>query len=301
VIDPFSEYSIPVDGGELRVAHAGPPAAEACAVVLAIHGVASSHAVWRAVARELTRDGRTCVLAPDLRGRGRSVELPGPYGMAAHAADLLAVLDDAGVRHAVVVGHSLGAYVATGFATRHPDRASAVVLLDGGLAIPSYPEAIADELTDAMVDAALEHMREPFASVAERVAQWRAHPAFADGWNEDTEAYARYDVAEIGGELRAAVSHEAVRADIAELVRDETARVAVDRVRVPLALMRARKGFDGGMPTLPQALIDAFVAGHPRARLESVDAANHYTLVLGPGPGPRAVAAVLDAALTTAT
>jgi alpha-beta hydrolase superfamily lysophospholipase len=31
--------------------------------------------------------------------------------MAAHVADLLGVLDDAGVRRAVLVGHSMGAFV----------------------------------------------------------------------------------------------------------------------------------------------------------------------------------------------
>ena len=300
--EPFDvDYAVAVEGGELRVARAGPPPSEADAVMLAIHGVASSHVIWRAVARELTRDGRVCVLAPDLRGRGRSVDLPGPYGMAAHVADLVAVLDDAGTERAVIVGHSLGAYVAAGFGAGHPDRTATVVLLDGGLAIPSYPEAIAGELIDAMVETALEHSRAPFTTVAERIAQWRAHPALIDAWDEDTEAYARYDVAETAGELHAAVSEAAVRADVSDLVRDEVARAAVDRVRSPLVLMRARQAFDGSLPALPQSLIDSFVGTHPKARLENVPGANHYTLVLGSGPGPRAVAAVVGAAITTAT
>jgi lipase len=301
VSDPFSaDYAVEVAGGELRVARAGPSPSDAGAVVLAIHGVASSHVIWRSVARELTRDGDVCLLAPDLRGRGRSVELPGPFGMPAHSADLLAVLDDAGVDRAVIAGHSLGAYVAAGFAAQHPGRAAAVVLLDGGLAIPAYPDEIADELIEAMVDAAMGHTRAPFASVAERVAQWRGHPAFADDWDEDVEAYARYDVAETSGELHAAVSEDAVRGDISDLVHQEVARSAIDRVRAPLVLMRAPRAFDGAMPTLPQPLIDAFVAGHPHARLENVAGANHYTLLLGAGPGPRAVAAVLGATITTA-
>jgi lipase len=302
VSEPFEvDYAVAVEGGEVRVARSGPPPSEADAVVLAIHGVASSHVVWRAVARELAREGRICLLAPDLRGRGRSVDLPGPYGMAAHAADLRAVLDDAGADRVVVVGHSLGAYVAAGFGVRHPDRTAAVVLLDGGLAIPGYPEAIADELIDAMVESALRHARSPFATVSERIAQWRAHPALAGAWDEDTEAYARYDVAETAGELHAAVCEAAVRADVSDLVHDEVARAAVDRVRSPLVLMRARQGFDGSPPALPQALIDAFVGRHPKARLEDVTGANHYTLVLGAGPGARAVAAVVGAAITTAT
>jgi lipase len=303
VSDPFTtDYSVPVAGGELRVARSGPAPREAGTVVLAVHGVASSHVIWRGVARELTRDGRTCVLAPDLRGRGRSIDLPGPFTMAAHADDLLAVLDDAGAREVVIVGHSLGAYVATGFAADHPERVSAAVLLDGGLAIPSYPDAIAGELIDAMVDSALENARVPFESVSEHVAQWRRHPALEDAWNEDTEAYARYDVAESDGELHAAVSEDAVRGDLTDVVRNEAARHAIDRVRAPLLLMRARNGMEKGAPAMiPQPLIDAFSAGHPDAKLIEVARANHYTLVLGEGDGPRCVAAVVAAAITTAT
>ena len=51
------------------------------------------------------------LLAPDLRGRGRS-SAGGPYGMAAHADDLMAVLDHAGAADALVVGHSMGGFAA---------------------------------------------------------------------------------------------------------------------------------------------------------------------------------------------
>ncbi len=286
-------------GGSLHVARAGPPPEEAAAVVLAAHGVASSHLIWRTVARELSAGSGVCLLAPDLRGRGRSAELPGPYGMAAHAADLLAVLDAAGARQAVVVGHSLGAYAAAALAARHPDRVSALLLLDGGLAIQGYPDEMADELIEAMVDAALELARLPFDSVEAHVDQWRAHPAFEEAWNGDVEAYAVYDVVEDGrGPMHAAVSEAAVRADIAELVRDEAARSAVDRVRAPLFFVRARRGLRGGPPLVPQLYLSAFAAVHPHARIEDVAEANHYTLVLGAGPGPARVAAAIEAAIS---
>ena len=57
-------------GGALTVAHAGPAPDRADAVVLAIHGIAANLMAWRTVARELTREARLCVLAPDLRGHG---------------------------------------------------------------------------------------------------------------------------------------------------------------------------------------------------------------------------------------
>jgi pimeloyl-ACP methyl ester carboxylesterase len=267
VREPFAASGgVPVAGGELHVARSGPPAPEAAAVVLAIHGVASSHAVWGDIARALSGTS-TCLLAPDLRGRGLSVGLPGPYGMSVHAADLLAVLDRAGAERAVLVGHSLGAYMATVFATRHPERVSAVVLLDGGLAIPGYPDEMADELIDAMVASALKLAGTPYEADIERKP----------------------------------VSEAAVRADLADLVRDDPTRTSIDRVRSPLMLMRALDGIDGAPPLLPKMLVGAFAAAHPRARLENVAGANHYTLVIGAGPGPHAVATVIAEAATAST
>jgi lipase len=257
--DPFeTRYTVEVAGGELAVARAGPAPEDADAVVLGVHGVASSHAVWATVAGELS--GSTCLLAPDLRGRGHSASLPGPYGMAAHVADLVAVLDHAGVERAVLVGHSMGGFVVSGLAAQHADRVSALVLLDGGLAIPSFPGEMADELIEAMVDAALGPAETPFAS------------------------------------LHAAASPAAVYDDVADLVRDEAARTAIDRVRVPISLLLAGRGMHGPMPMVPQMLVDAFVRVHPRARVESVLEADHYTLVLGDGRGAARVAAAIRAA-----
>ncbi|MGK3816897.1 alpha/beta fold hydrolase, partial [Enterococcus faecium] len=56
------------------------------------------------------------LLAPDLRGRGRSADLSGPFGMSAHSDDLAAILDAAGVDRALIVGHSMGAFVSAVFA-----------------------------------------------------------------------------------------------------------------------------------------------------------------------------------------
>ena len=47
---------------------------------------------------------------------------------------------------------------------------------------------------------------------------------------------------------------------------------------------------------VPQMLVDAFARVHPRARVESVLEADHYTLVLGDGRGAARVAATIRAA-----
>ena len=290
--EPFAvRYGVPVAGGVLQVARAGVCARDAELVVLAIHGVASSHMVWRPTVRALAGQVRACVLAPDLRGRGASAALPGPYGFEAHLADLLAVLDDAGAGRAVLAGHSLGAYLATGLAAAHPERARGVVLIDGGLAVPSAFEQDADELIEVMVEAALEHAHTSEAGAEDYVAAWRAHPALAGEWSQDIDAYVRYGLTE-----HPAVSEAAVRADIADLVHGETARAAVDRVSAPISLLTAPRGMHNDYAALPSMLVDAFAATHPHAHLERVPDVNHYTVLLGTGLGPSRVAAAISRA-----
>ena len=86
--------------------------------MLAIHGITSTSRTWLATARAL--GDRATLLAVDLRGRGRSIELPPAVGLDAHVRDMVAVLDAIGQTRAVVVGHSLGAYIATRLAPRIP-------------------------------------------------------------------------------------------------------------------------------------------------------------------------------------
>jgi pimeloyl-ACP methyl ester carboxylesterase len=294
-----TRLAVPVAGGELDVYRTDTAPQDADVVVLAIHGVSSTHMIWRPTVRALCdRDGAS-VLAPDLRGRGRSVGLPGPYGFAAHVADLLATLDAAGVERAVLAGHSLGAYLATSLAAAHPERVSGVVMIDGGLAVPSAFEEDADELVEAMLDTALEYARTTYASAGAYVDSWREHPAFVGEWNGDADAYVRYEVSGPPGELQRALSVPAVRADLDDLVRDEVARAAVDRVRVPISLLTAPRGLRNDYALLPTMLVRTFAATHPRAHVEQVPDVNHYTVLLGERGSARVAAAIAAAAGTT--
>ncbi|HEX5120533.1 MAG TPA: alpha/beta hydrolase [Pseudonocardiaceae bacterium] len=55
----------------------------------------------------------------------------GPFTVARHVADAIAVLDGLGVAHAVVLGHSWGAHLALQVALAAPDRITGVVAIDG--------------------------------------------------------------------------------------------------------------------------------------------------------------------------
>jgi pimeloyl-ACP methyl ester carboxylesterase len=247
---------------------------------------------WRTVAREL--DGGVCLLAPDLRGRGRSVALPGPYGIAAHVADLVALLDHVAAPPAVLVGHSMGAYVVERLAADHPERAAGLVLLDSGMPFP-LPDDPSD-LLDAAVANTVMRLAMTFPSAEQYVLGWRAHPAFAHAWSDDIEAYARYDLVEDGRVARCAVSPAAVRTDSSEMILDELTREALERVRAPVQLLRAERGLFDDDPLIPAEALHAFAAAHPSVRVEEVAGVNHYTLVMGASPGPSRVAAAIDGA-----
>ena len=291
-------HDVAVPGGSLFVARAGPPPGEAATVALLVHGITASHLSWPSVARELAGDGG-CLLAPDLRGRGRSGGLPGPYGIATHVRDLVAVLDALAVPRAVLAGHSMGAYVVARLAVEHPARAAAVVLVDGGLPL-AVPDGVdPDAALDAMLGPATARLRMTFASPEEYVGFWQRHPAFAGRWSGDVEAYARGDLTGEPPALRSRVSEPAVRADGSDLLRDEATYAAAPEVRAPLTLLRAPRGLQDEieMPLIPTGTLAAFAAARPDAAVEEVADVNHYTITLGAGSG--AVAAAIRRALST--
>ena len=292
--DPFSDrFEVEVSGGTLHVARAGPPPEASTTVVLAAHGVTASLMTWRSLARAL--GGDVCLLAPDLRGRGRSAALPGPYGIATHAADLLAVLDATGVESAVLVGHSMGAYVVARLAADHPERARGLLALDAGL--PLAPAADLEGTLEAAVANVIMRLSITFSSEARYLEGWRAHPAFTGAWDEDIEAYARYDLALDGREAKCVCNPAAVRADTEELVSDPVTRMALERVQCPVYLLRAQRGLfnEREAPLIKARDLRAFAAAHPSVRTEAVRDVNHYTLVMGSGPGPLRVAAAIEA------
>jgi hypothetical protein len=80
-------------------------------------------------------------------------------------------------------------------------------------------------------------------------------------------------------------------------MRDETTQRAIDRVTAPVYLARAERGLLDDQPVLSDAVVDAFIATHPDARIEYLSGTNHYTVVLGNGSGPRRIAALIRAAI----
>jgi pimeloyl-ACP methyl ester carboxylesterase len=257
---------VPVAGGTLRVAAwhgVGVP-------VLAIHGITSSSRSWPFVADALENP----VFAPDLRGRGRSNDLPGPVGMAQHAEDCAAVVEATGGVPLVVVGHSMGAFVGTVLAARRPDLVRALVLVDGGLPFPAADEAA----TLAGLRPIKQRLQATYTR--ETYRDWfRRHPAFARDWTPEAEAYADYDLPDTPGQPSA--DPEAVEADQVDMVSGTAFLDALETNLPPRVFLHASRGFVDDPPGLyPLSTVDEYAARWPDLDIRLVPDVNHYTIVL---------------------
>ncbi|MFN2371520.1 MAG: alpha/beta fold hydrolase [Candidatus Krumholzibacteriia bacterium] len=96
--------------------------------VVFIHGFPFSHAMWAPQLDAVAERHRA--VAYDLRGHGRSDVGDGQYTVEGHVDDLLALLDHLGIAKAVLVGLSMGGYVALRAAERAPERCRGLVLCD---------------------------------------------------------------------------------------------------------------------------------------------------------------------------
>jgi haloacetate dehalogenase len=120
-----------VDVGEvtLRVRHGG-----AGTPVVLLHGHPRTHTTWHAVAPRLA--GRHLVVAPDLRGYGRSTLPPDRPDHAqsskrAMAGDVVRLMAHLGHERFAVVGHDRGSLVAFRTAMDHPTAVTHLVVMDG--------------------------------------------------------------------------------------------------------------------------------------------------------------------------
>lgn len=126
--EPFAGgHVLQLDGPDLNVREYGPPGERA---IVLLHGYSASIEWWEKVAPQLARDRR--VVAIDLVGHGGSEAPSEPRQFQAdgQATAVRNALTALGIRHAVLVGHSMGGSVASALAQQYPDVVERVVVSD---------------------------------------------------------------------------------------------------------------------------------------------------------------------------
>lgn len=158
--------------------------------IILVHGWLGSWRYWVPVMDELSTEYRTYAL--DLWGFGDSDKGPEQYGVEAYVELLVAFMDEMGIGRAPLVGHTLGAAVATGLAAKYPDRVSKVL----AVGLPVTSEGINRKLLSAGPNDSLArlfwHRQRPYEEV-EMGATKAAKNAIA----LTIQAVARLDLQEI--------------------------------------------------------------------------------------------------------
>ena len=289
----YQSIDVPVTGGQLRVGlwgNSGP-------VVVCAHGITANHREFRALADQLGSGFR--LVAPDLRGRGRSNGIEGPFGMAAHAADLVAVLDRLKITQAdVLLGHSMGGFVAAVAAAQYPSRFARVLMVDGGLPIMNagfiawlpFSNYLIEKLTQKIIGPSLTRLDMTFASPGAYRAFWQPHPALASDWSVYVEDYVDYDLVGDAPALRPSTNKDALLRDVrTQLIEGLVAR-SLREIRCPVRFLRAPRGIMNDKPLYPEARLARAAAGIPGFSSATVPDVNHFTILLSER-GAKAVAA----------
>src|SRR5918912_1897681 len=174
-----------VDAGGLRIHFVDFPGGDPPIVLL--HGLsANAFAFGGLVAAGLSPAFR--VVAPDLRGRGRTEGPAAGYRMADHAGDVLALLDALGLDRVVLGGHSFGAFLAIFVAANHPERVSKLIVIDAATTL--------DPRVREMLKPSLDRLTRVLPSAEAYLAELRSAPYMAGYWDSAIEAYFRAEIRE---------------------------------------------------------------------------------------------------------
>lgn len=217
--------------------------------LLAIHGIDGNHDAWANLADAL--EGERPIVAVDLRGRGDS-SADGPYGVAAHVADVAIVAEllvrANGGQPIDVLGHSFGGHVAARLAVDRPELVRSLLLVDGG-----PPRVIPEGV------AAAEIVAGALANIVPNLGS-KPYP----------------------------VSAAAVEADFASMVIDPVGAhplldLAVIEPAPPVHVLRAELGVAPGLPpVVPDVVVDTLESAGLVMTNEVVRDVTHFSILNDP-------------------
>lgn len=274
---PEVKISVPVAGGDLAVFRYGPAGGKP---VLLIHGVTSSNRAWQFFAAVLVPRGFT-LFAVDLRGRGDSNGLPGPFGMQVHAQDMSDVVKYLGFEKVDVIGHSMGAFVAIALLGTAPEQVSRTVIVDGGIPLPLPAGFTVAQVLPYILGPALARLSMTFESRQAYRDFWKVHPAFTKGWNVALDEYVDFDLRGVAPSMSASSNGKAVEEDSEDLFVSDLISHTLENLEEDVLMLRAVRGLQNEeTPLYPEEILNAGLIKYPRIKVITVPDTNHYDILL---------------------
>ncbi len=243
--------------------------------VLCVHGITANCRSWDVLAAALAPEHR--VLAMDLRGRGQSDRPPEGYSIEHHTRDILCLLDDLGIQRAVIMGHSLGAFIGLVLGAEHPDRVDRLILVDGG------GDLSREQMNNVFdgIKPALDRLEMVFPS-AEAYLDKMREPPYIHPWSSAIERYYRYEIEPTEDGVRTNIDPRHIQEEQAN-IRKLNCAPFYSRIKCKVLILRAPKGLLSlNDLLLPEDVIDKMIRKIGDAKRFDVADTNHYGVVFQP-------------------
>lgn len=271
VIEDRSEFEQYATVRGIRMHYLDYPGPEPTVVLL--HGLSANAYEFGGLLNEGLAESHR-VIAPDLRGRGRSGKPATGYTMADHAADVIALLDHLGLDRVVMGGHSFGALLSIFIAANYPERVSRVIVIDA--AIVFHPD------TEELLKPSLARLARILPSANAYIDEMKGAAYVAGAWDASIEGYFRAELQENpDGTAQSLTSASAVEQALRGVGVEDWASL-VSRVSHPVLLLNASGGYGppGSPPLVPPEHARTTSQLFPDCKYVAVPG-NHLTMVFG--------------------
>lgn len=243
--------------------------------IFCVHGITANCRCWDVLASALVPQYR--VFAMDLRGRGQSEKPATGYALEYHMRDINCLLDDMGVDRAVIMGHSLGAFIALAFGAEYAHRVDRLILVDGG------GDLSQEQLDNVFVGIkpALDRLGQVFPSEKAYLKKMSEAP-YIKPWSSAIETYYRNEIEPVEGGVHTNIHPAHIQEEAANFRKVKCAPF-YPKVKSNVLVLRATNGLlSKDDILLPEDVIDKMIREIPDARRFDADGMNHYGIIFQP-------------------
>jgi pimeloyl-ACP methyl ester carboxylesterase len=241
--------------------------------ILCVHGITANCRCWDVLAEALTPDYR--VIAMDLRGRGQSDKPPAGYSLDYHLRDINCLLDDLQLERAVIMGHSLGAFIALAFAAQYPERTDRLILVDGA------GDLAAEQMNKVFVGIkpALDRLGQIFPSTDAYLDKMKQAP-YLHPWTSAVETYCRYEIEAVDGGVRTNIDPAHIQEEGTN-IRKVNCASFYPGIQCKVLILRAPNGLlSQDDLLLPEDVVKKMSDEIPDVRRFDVADTNHYGILM---------------------
>jgi pimeloyl-ACP methyl ester carboxylesterase len=243
--------------------------------IICLHGITANCRSWDVMASALSP--HHTLIAVDLRGRGLSDKPKSGYSLEHHMKDIACLMDDLGLEQAVLMGHSLGAFLSLAFGAHYPDRVDSLIIVDGA-------GRLSQEQFDsvfAAIKPALDRLGKVFPSADDYINLMKSSP-YIHPWSPAIERYYRYELEDFEGGVRCNIKPEHIQEE-AENVRKFEPDMFYSKVQCNVLILKATEGLlSPDDLLLPEPVVVRMVSEIPNAKRFDVEGVNHYGIVFQP-------------------